>query len=127
MEPKPIEPHVEAALRRLLILAESTLDSTPKTGMTQALAMQTRSGSTHTFLTPLEDYEQMEDRLITLLTANRETAISYLVAMWEDRTVDLPSHSLRKKLIALDPANAEALLLLRGEGYWVARAIGSTM
>ena len=61
-----------------------------------------------------------EEAFIRELAENGDTEISYVVCMWRDHTLDVPSHHLRESLAELNPANPEAKLLLRsGEGFLV--------
>ena len=127
MKDNTVSPEIEAAFTELLALAGETLDNAPGADMSQAIALRTAAGSTHAFFTTLAELPAAEERVLADLTAGGDTRVSFLVALWESRCVDLPAYSLREKLIALDRRNLETLLVLQGEGHLSIRTLGSTM
>lgn len=125
MDPKRIEPSAETALLRLIALARTTLDNTPKADELEIIVFVTSQENTYTIIS---SDPHSEDRVIQTMVAQGDTQISYLVCMWASHyCLDVPSYTLRKKLVALDRQNENALLVLRGEGHLVSRTIASTM
>ena len=62
-----------------------------------------------------------------MLTGNGDTQILYLVHVWKNHTLDVPSYDLRKALLDLHPENKDALMLLTGAENFIVRSIQSTM
>lgn len=114
-------------LIKLLTLAEETLANSPKTHMSQAIVFLTQAGNTYCFYTPLDNYSATEDQIVAILAEKNDTAINSLVAMWENGSIDIVSHSLRKKLIALNESNQNAWMFLRGDSGYTVCTINSTM
>ena len=64
--------------------------------------------------------------ICTLKKAN-DTHIRYLIHVWKDHALDVPSHDLRRALISLHPENRNALLMLAGENGYAILPLGDTM
>lgn len=64
---------------------------------------------------------------IDVLTQNGDTHVLYLVHVWKNHWLDVPSHDLRKALTALHPENENALLMLIGEENFSVFTIRETM
>lgn len=59
-----------------------------------------------------------EENFIEGLVEAGETEIRYLVCMWKEYMLDIPSQHMREQLVKINPLNREMHLLLRGaEGY----------
>lgn len=124
---KPVSPEIEQAFTGLLKLAEEAVNSMAADGLWQAIACQTTAGNTHVFFMNLDDQAACEEKILNTFVTQKDTAIAFLVTMWRDHWIDLPSYGLRQKLIDLDGSNREALLVLQGENCLVVHTIGSTM
>ena len=123
MTSKQPDPKTEAVFVQLLELAKQTAAAAVSDAdLYGAIAFQTAGGEIHTFL-----YEFPSPDAYGRILAALNGSAAYLVTVWKDGTVDLPAYELREKLIAADPRNADAKLLLQGEGYLNIRSIGSTM
>lgn len=68
-----------------------------------------------------------EDRFVELLREQDDTEVQYLVAMWNNGGVDLPSHHFRSRLLEPSPKNGEAVMPLQGEEGYMMENIGVTM
>ena len=61
-----------------------------------------------------------ENNFVRTLAENGDKEIRYVVCMWNDTTLDVPSCHLRDLLIELNPSNLETVILLNnGEGFQV--------
>ncbi len=107
---------------RLLTLAKEALDAAPEEEDSQAIVLLTHAGNFHCYYTTLQDLPATEDRIVAELQAQAEAAVCALLVVWKKGGVDLPSYSLREKLIALEATNREALLFMP-----VVRLLESTM
>ena len=56
-----------------------------------------------------------EENFIKGLVEVGETEIKYLVCMWQEYMLDIPSQHMREQLIKLNPLNKEMYLLLKGK------------
>ena len=85
------------------------------------------SGRVYSFLRPdLTDKEQ-EALCLRQLWEDKNGQVLWVVCMWNDRTIDMISGSLRKQLLELHPANADARILLRGANGINAVPLGVTV
>ncbi len=69
---------------------------------------------------PVFDYDMLfdenaEEQFFARLKAEGKTQFPYVLTMWKDHTLDMPKHSLRKRLRELDSYNNNSCILLRGE------------
>lgn len=61
-----------------------------------------------------------EENFIKGLVEVGETEIKYIVCMWQEYMLDIPSQHMREQLIKLNPLNKEMYLLLKGtENYLI--------
>ena len=61
-----------------------------------------------------------ENHFVKTLAENGDKEVKYVVCMWNDSTLDVPSCHLRDLLIELSPVNLEAEIVLKnGEGFQV--------
>ena len=107
-------------------LAEDALQKAPNSAHTQAIVWRGLDGSFGAWRieNACSPDEKEESALIQALTAQTNGRISHLLCMWQDGSIDLPSHRLRKKLTELHPDNAVAnVFVLTGGGYQ-ARVLG---
>ena len=66
-------------------------------------------------------------QVICTLTKANDTHIRYLIHVWKDHALDVPSHDLRRALISLHPENRNALLMLAGENGYAILPLEDTM
>ena len=75
----------------------------------------------------LSEEHPEEKALLEELKANHDTTIDYILCMWQDGCIDIPSWAFRKMLCSLDPKNADALLfVMTGNGVSAVR-LANTM
>lgn len=88
----------------------------------QAVAVWTSKGNLFCFANHgiLSGNMEEENHFMKTLAESGDKEICYLVCMWNDNTLDLPSCHLRDLLIELHPSNKEAGILLNSdEGFQV--------
>lgn len=66
-----------------------------------------------------------EDCFVKMLYEKSDIEIKYIICIWNDCTIDIPSMHLRRSLIDLSPKNLNTLVLLQGEGAIIAKKIGT--
>ena len=114
----------------LFRMAEHELRQTPDA--LQAVVLLSVDG--HQVIAPMYDTDNDEafvqavaeqyDRVVDDLKALGNPVVSCVLTLYRDNVPELPSVDLRKALIALNPENTQAMILL---GPSVGRTIGSTM
>ena len=114
----------------LFRMAEHELRQTPDA--LQAVVLLSVDG--HQVIAPMYDTDNDEafvqavaeqyDRVVDDLKALGNPVVSCVLTLFRDNVPELPSFDLRKALIALNPENTQAMILL---GPSVGRTIGSTM
>ena len=70
---------------------------------------------------------QEENPFVQQLVEQDDAEIKYIVCMWNNYGLEVPSIQLRKCLLAVAPKNEEAFMILRGEYDYAIRTIKSTM
>ncbi len=107
---------------QMLKLAQDTLRLCRKTPMSQAIVILTQAGHYYAHAADLDTLPAAEDQIVAGLLKKKDTAVQCVLVVWQNGGVDLPSYSLRQKLIDLNEANRQAWLLLPS-----VRSIDSTM
>ena len=81
---------------------------------TQAVVLFSAKGSEYGRVIKDTIAEDISDEmaLIESLKAADDTEIKYVLCMWQDNTIDIPSYRLRKMLRELNCQNAESLLIV---------------
>lgn len=127
MEYQPINRETkfaETPARLGQVLAEARRRAAAGLQKDTLLAVLTESGTRYFELDPMKPDEEAE----AVLAALNETPKALgLICLWKNGEADLPSMALRRGLVALDSANADTLILLRGEHGENARTLSSTM
>lgn len=113
------------AIENLLSLARAEIAQWNGRPLEQVLVVQTGSGKIHRFSTTMEDYVQMEQAVLRQLAD--DPLISCMVAMWKNGDIDLPSMSLREKLVELEPGNADAVMPVLGDEGLSLMTLGRTL
>lgn len=104
---------LEAALESALSKAKSLLSENPSAA--QVNLLMTANERIYSFLRRGWDDETQENECLRQLQEAENTQVVSILCMWQDLTIDMPSYALRKKLLAMNAANGETRLLLRGE------------
>lgn len=119
--------HLEM-LEALCMKAMQTAQLHPE--VEQVTAVQTSTGNIHFVLdSPLQSNfdTSAENQLIDVLKRTCDTHILMIVTVWNRQEVDIPTISLRTRLVELDIRNRDALLLLYGEHGRHARILHTTL
>ena len=56
-----------------------------------------------------------------------DTEIKYVVCMWNNHGIEIPSMSFRKMILESVPKNAETILILQGKNGIVGKTLGACM
>lgn len=124
MDKRRASHETEISFSKLLSCAEKVLQNCPKAEITFVTAVKTGQGQIYTAVSTAS---LSDEQILQAMTQQQDTKAEYLLTIWKVGCLDIPSLGLREKLIALNEENADALLLLQGEGGYVVRTIGSTM
>ena len=65
--------------------------------------------------------------VIAALTAAGDSQVRYILHIWKNHALDVPSYDLREALLSLHPENGNARMLLAGENSFCIRSIQDTM
>ncbi len=105
----------DAKIREHMIkTASELLKNADKGQYTQALVLTTDKGEYGAVISNALSPEKAEEGcLLDRLRTADDTAVRYVLCMWGDAGIDLPSHAFRELLCELDPQNAEALIFVR--------------
>lgn len=68
-----------------------------------------------------------EESFLRMLAEQEDCEIKYVVAMWTDGSIDIPSMNFRKLLLEASPKNAQAVLALQGEEGIVCKSLDMCM
>ena len=87
--------------------------------------VRTAKGTEYRF--PLYMDKPFIPEAIATLTEAEDTHILYLIHVWKNHWLDVPSYGLRQALMALHPENKNALMMLAGETGFTVLPLGDTM
>ena len=87
--------------------------------------VRTASGNEYNF--PISLDKPFVPQVIDTLTDAADTHILYLVHIWKNHWLDIPSYGLRQALTVLHPENIHARLMLIGEENFIIRSVQDTM
>lgn len=116
-------------LERLQKTASILLQSAAQSPYTQGLVLVSVTQKEYSVVIKdvLSEEHAEEKALLEELKANHDTTLDYVLCMWQDGCIDIPSWTFRKMLCALDPKNADALLfVMTGNGVSAVR-LANTM
>ena len=114
---------------RLQKTASIMLQSAEQSQYTQGLILVSSTEKEYSAVIKnvLSEEQTEEKALLEELKANQDTTLGYILCMWQDACIDIPSMAFRKMLCALDPKNADALLfVMTGNGVSAVR-LANTM
>ena len=114
----------EAAREFETLLQEAVRQVQMDPSADQVIVVKTAKANTYHFANhrPGESCED-EDRFVEMLSSQRDAEIRYLVCMWNNYGIEIPSMNFRKKLLAACGKNAEADILLEAEHGLIARKL----
>ena len=94
--------------------AKSLLSTAENGEFTQAVVLYSKSGAEYSMLLKNACTKQLEDEraLLNRLKNCNDTEIQYLMCMWADNCIDIPSFALRKMLCEVNPKNSETLIFV---------------
>lgn len=87
----------------------------------QVTLLYTANGNLYTSV------NDVSGEIATVLRREQDTLVLQMVTLWLDGTLDVPSWNFRKALLALNPQNAEAQMLLQGQDTPHAKRIRDTL
>ena len=122
----PYDPDTFETVRKA---ATDLLTNAKKENATQAIVLYSASGKTYRKIieNACSEDKKAEKELLAELKAAADTEIRYVLCMWQDHNIDIPSFAFRRMLVELDPQNQDALLFVTTkEGIAVIKA-SSTM
>lgn len=113
----------------LLTTAQSDISHISAQQYTQSIVCITASGNIyHTVLDNACTKEKSAEKaFLQSLVDKNDTVINKIVCIWSDKSLDVPSHDLREMICALHPDNANAGMLLQGDGGYVIKKISETI
>ena len=96
---------------------------------TQAIVLHTEKGADYCSVIQdaLSADRTDENELLNQLIANGDTRVQYILCMWQNREVDLPSYAFRKLLLETDAENFDAEIFVCTENSYAAVKLGRTM
>ena len=96
---------------------------------TQAIVLHTEKGADYcSVIRDALSAERADEReLLNQLTATGDTRVQYILCMWQNREVDLPSYAFRKLLLETDAENSNAEIFVFTENGYAAVKLGRTM
>ena len=109
----PFDEHALECMReRATILLHETKHMSER--YTQAIVLVSAKGMEYgaVIQNALSKEKEDETALMEMLSLQGDTEIRYVLCMWEDGGIDVPSMAFRQMLLTLDPKNAESVLLL---------------
>ena len=68
-----------------------------------------------------------EENFVKKLLNQGDCEIKYVVAMWTEESIEIPSMNFRKLLLEASPKNAQAILVGQGENGIVCKTIETCM
>lgn len=80
----------------------------------QTVLLLTEKGSLCTLIMEERPVYRELDTFLETRKGEADTRILYLLCLWRDGSLDVPSAELRKALLALNPGNSRARVLLNG-------------
>lgn len=93
----------------------------------QVIAVKTAKGNAYHFANRCVGEARDEERFLQMLCEKDDKAVRYLVCMWRNGEIDVPSMYFRRRLIEICPQNTNALVLLQGMNAFTVREIRQLM
>ena len=95
---------------------------------TQVVCLRTAGGRIYSTVIPnaIDEDHVVERELLSKMKDDGNTRITEILCSWGD-SPDFPSYDFREMMLELDPANADAKMLLRDSSFYHIRTVGETM
>ena len=122
-------PFVPSIFDKMWQTSESLLKDISTTKMTQAVVLLSSKGKEYSTIIEdvLTEEKNAEKSLVSELRANDDTEICYILAVWKNGCVDVPSYDFRKMLCRLNIENKNAAIFLMGEAGYHTKPLRVTM
>ena len=122
-------PFVRSVFDQMMQTSESLLKDISTTKMTQAVVLLSSKGKEYSTIIEdvLAEEKNAEKSLVSELRANDDTEICYILSVWKNGCVDVPSYDFRKMLCRLNIENKNAAIFLMGEAGYHVKSLDTTM
>ena len=113
-------PFVRSVFDQMMQTAVHMLKDAPNARLTQAVVLLSSKGKEYSTIIEdvLAEEKLAEKSLLRELLTNDDTEIGYILVVWKNGCVDIPSYDFRKMLCRLNIENKNAAIFLMGEvGY----------
>ena len=96
---------------------------------TQAIVLYSVTGNQYGAVISNTLSEEMteETTLLNKATLARDTEIRYVLCMWQDQSIDIPSYAFREKLCVCNPNNKDSLLFVMTSDGVAGITVATTM
>lgn len=103
-----------AIFERLKKKAIDLLSNTEKNQYTQAIVVLSTTGNEYSAIirNALSEEKANEESLLQNLRETNDNEICFILCMWQDEHIDIPSFAFRKSLLSLNEKNSEAMLFV---------------
>ena len=107
-------PYDEKIFEKMKETALNLLNNEEKDEYTQAIVLFSATANEYgiTVKNAMSKEKTEEAALLEKLKAASDTEIDYVLCMWQDKNIDIPSYSFREMLCELDKKNAECLIFV---------------
>lgn len=116
-------------LERIKQTASELLRDAEQAQYTQAIVLFSKKGNEYGTVLPnaLSKEAPEESALLERLVAADDTAVGYILCMWADANIDIPSRAFRTKLLDVNPENADANVFVMTQNGVSVMKLGNTM
>ena len=122
-------PFVSSIFDKMRQTAEFLVKDISTTKMTQAVVLLSSKGKEYSTIIEdvLAEEKLAEKSLLRELLANDDTEIGYILVVWKNGCVDVPSYDFREMLCRMNIENKNAAIFLMSEARYSVKPLGATM
>ena len=122
-------PFVRSVFDQMMQTAVHKLKDEPETGMTQAIVLLTSKGKEYSAIIEdvLSEEKIAEKALIKEMCKDNDTELRYILTVWKNGCVDIPSYDFRKMLCRMNLENKNTAIFLMGEAGYHVKSLDTTM
>ena len=122
-------PFMPSTFDKMRKTAESLLKDISTEKMTQAVVLLSSKGKEYSTIIEdvLAEEKLAEKSLLRELLANDDTEIGYILVVWKNGCVDVPSYDFREMLCRMNIENKNASIFFRCEAGYHVKPLGVTM
>ena len=122
-------PFVSSIFDKMRQTAEFLLKDISTTKMAQAVVLLSSKGKEYSTIIEdvLAEEKLAEKSLLRELLANDDTEIGYILVVWKNGCVDVPSYDFREMLCRMNIENKNAAIFLMSEARYSVKPLGATM